>query len=103
LGYPEVCYVSSSSNKTTRFAPPPRAAKRAWSAENMTPMAMLLRQRPALFRSAMEQTRDVNEANIVVHGVMARALSRAGDAEHDLGASLACALQARSDRLAVTL
>jgi hypothetical protein len=93
----------SSSNKTTRFAPPARAAERAWSAENMRSNAGLLKQKSALYRRAVEQTCDVNEAYLVVHGVMARALSGVGDAEHDLGAALASALEMRSQRpMAVT-
>jgi hypothetical protein len=87
----------SFSNKTTRFAPPARAAGRAWSAKNMTQFSRLLRQGSALYRHAMEQTRDVNEAYLIVHGVMARALGRVGDA--DLDAALASALEVRSERL----
>jgi hypothetical protein len=72
----------------------------------MTSISSLLRQKSALYRRAVEQTCDVNEAYLVVHGVMARALSVAGDAEHDLGAALASVLEIRSqhlDRVAVTL
>lgn len=65
----------------------------------MTPTAMLLRQKSALFRSAVEQTCDVNEAYLVVHGVMANALRRVGNVEHDLGAALASALRLRTQRL----
>ena len=65
----------------------------------MTQFSRLLRQRSALCRHAMEQTRDVNEAYLVVHGVMAGALGRVGDVEHDLDAALALALEVRSERL----
>lgn len=68
----------------------------------MTPISHLLKQRPALFRSAVEQTRDANEAHLVVHGVMARALSSVRDVDHDLGPALASALEARSNRFVVT-
>jgi hypothetical protein len=67
----------------------------------MTPISRLLKQRPALCLRAVEQTRDVNEAYLVVHGVMAHALGQAGDAEHDLAAALRSALDVRSERLAV--
>ena len=62
----------------------------------MTSISGLLRQKSALYRLAVKQTCDVNEAYLVVHGVMARALSGVGDAEHDLGAALASALEMRS-------
>jgi hypothetical protein len=87
----------ASSNNTTRFAPPARAAERAWSAE-MTPISRLLKQTPSLCRRAMEQTLGANEAYLVVHNVMTRALSRLSDAEHDLGPALASALEIRGKR-----
>jgi hypothetical protein len=70
---------------------------------NMTTISGLLRQKTALYRRAVEQTCDVNEAYLVVHGVMARALSGVGEADRDLGAALASALEIRSHhRMAVT-
>lgn len=50
----------------------------------------------------MENTRDVNEAYLLVHHVMAGALSRVGDFELDLGPVLERALDKRSGRLART-
>jgi hypothetical protein len=71
----------------------------------MTSISRLLRQKTALYRRAVEQTCDVNEAYLVVHGVMAYALSGVSGADHDLGAALASALEIRSqhlDRMLVT-
>jgi hypothetical protein len=68
---------------------------------NMTLISKLLKQRSALCERAVEQTRDVNEGYLVVHGVMARAFNRASDGEHDLGGSLTLALDEHSSRLAV--
>jgi hypothetical protein len=69
----------------------------------MKSISGLLRQRSALYRRAVEQTCDVNEAYFVVHGVLARALSGVGDADRDLGAALASALEIRSQhRMTVT-
>ena len=61
----------------------------------MTPMAKLLRQAPALFRRALDHTRDVNEAYFLVHGVIATAVGqmRLGDQNSDT--ALACALEKR--------
>lgn len=69
----------------------------------MTSISRLLGQTSALYRRAVEQTCDVNEAYLVVHCVVARALSGVGG--HDLGAALASVLEVRSqhlDRMAVT-
>jgi len=65
----------------------------------MTSISRLLWQNSALCRRAVEQTRDVNEAYLVVHGVMAHALSGARGADQDLGAALTAALKVRSRRL----
>lgn len=65
----------------------------------MNPISKLLEQRPGLALRAMEQTRDLNEAYLIVHGVMTRALRRANDIEHDLGPDLTCALAVRTKRL----
>lgn len=65
----------------------------------MTATAKLLRQQASLYRSALDDTCDVNEAHLIVHHVMARALS-GGDPESDLGPSLARALHVRTRRLA---
>lgn len=65
----------------------------------MTRIASLLGQKSALCRRAFEQTSDMNEAYLMVHGVMARALSRTDGLEHDLGAALASALAGHSQRL----
>lgn len=62
----------------------------------MTSISGLLKQKSALYRRAVEQTCDVNEAYLVVHSVMARALGGGGDADRDLGAALASALEIRS-------
>jgi hypothetical protein len=69
----------------------------------MTPITRLLTQRPALFQSAVEQTRDINEAHFVVHGVMAFALNSVSDDDRDLAPALACALKVRSRRMAAAL
>lgn len=87
----------------TRFAPPVWAAERAWSATTMTPISKLLKQSPALFESAVEQTQDVNEAYFLIHGVMAFALNRARAGDLDLAPVLACALRTRSQRMAAAL
>ncbi len=68
----------------------------------MTAISRLLKQRSALCRRALEQTYDVNEAYLVVHGVMARALKCDEEPEHDLGPAMASALQLRSRRMAMT-
>jgi hypothetical protein len=65
----------------------------------MTPITRLLKQRPLLCEHAVERTRDVNEGYLLVHNVMARALGRANDAEHDLGAALTYALDLRAKHL----
>ena len=62
----------------------------------MTPMSGLLEQRPALCKRAVEATRDVNEAYLIVHQVMARAISRAGEHHSDLGPCLGIALDRRA-------
>lgn len=66
----------------------------------MTIVAMLLEQRSALCRTAVKQPRDVNEAYLVVHGVMADALDRGVGADGDLGVAMAAALEVRAQRLA---
>jgi hypothetical protein len=65
----------------------------------MTEISKLLKQRPGLALRAMEQTSDLNEAYLIVHGVMTRALGRANDSEHDLGPDLTCALAVRAKRI----
>jgi hypothetical protein len=65
----------------------------------MTLISRQLRQKSALYQRAVEQTCDVNEAHLLVHRVMAGALSRVGEAEYDLGAALTSALELRSQRL----
>jgi hypothetical protein len=47
----------------------------------MTSISRLLRRESALYRRAVDQTCDVNEAYLVVHGVKARALTTVGDAD----------------------
>ena len=61
----------------------------------MTATTRLLKQMPNLYRRALEQTRDVNEAYLLVHTVIARALSGGGDHSPDLGPALARRLDAR--------
>jgi hypothetical protein len=63
---------------------------------NMTPMTRLLKQRPALSKCAVEATNDVNEAYLIVHQVMTRAFSRAGEHDFDLSSSLGIALDKRA-------
>jgi hypothetical protein len=65
----------------------------------MTPITRLLTQRRDLCLRAVERTLDVNEGYLLVHNVMAKALSRAADSDPDLGPALACALDARAQRL----
>ncbi len=65
----------------------------------MTKMTRLLNQKPDLCRSAFAQTRDVNEAYLLVHNVMARAIARIADADIDLAPAMACALTTRARRL----
>lgn len=62
----------------------------------MTPMTRLLKQRPALSKRAVEATSDVNEAYLIVHRVMARAISRADERDFDLGRALGIALDKRA-------
>lgn len=62
----------------------------------MTPMTKLLKQRPALSKRAVEATGDVNEAYLIVHRVMAGAISRAEEHDFDLGPSLGIALDKRA-------
>lgn len=62
----------------------------------MTPMTRLLKQRPALCERAVEATSDVNEAYLIVHQVMARAISRVGEHNSDLSPSLGIALDKRA-------
>jgi hypothetical protein len=64
----------------------------------MTPMARLLRQRPALCERAVEATSDVNEAYLIVHQVMARAISCVREHDSDLRLSLGVALDKRAAR-----
>lgn len=92
--------VSGLQQQNDSFLAPSRAADTVWSARIMTSLARLLRQRPALCLRAVEVTRDVNEAYLIVHQVMAPALSAAGDHEFDFGPSLARALDKRARRLA---
>ena len=66
----------------------------------MTPTERLLKQRPTLYRRALEHTRDVNEAHLLVHRVMACALSRVSAPESDLGPVLLHLIEMRSRRLA---
>ena len=67
----------------------------------MTPISRLLKQRRGLYHRAVEQTLDVNEAYLIVHGVMTHAFAHAGDA--DLSDALSSALDVRAQRLAVAL
>ncbi len=62
----------------------------------MTPMTRLLKQRSALSKRAVEATSDVNEAYLIVHQVMARAISRVSEHDSDLGPSLGVALDKRA-------
>jgi len=66
---------------------------------NMTPIANLLKQKSALCLHALEQTQDLNEAHLLVHGVMTRALARVDGAIPDLGSAMTLALDARAQRL----
>lgn len=66
----------------------------------MTPTTNLLRQQSTLYRRAFDDTRDVNEAYLIVHDVMARALNRGFDLDVDLEPALARALDMRTRRLA---
>jgi hypothetical protein len=66
----------------------------------MTPMARLLRQSSGLHQRARENTHDVNEAYLIVHQVMTRAIGCADKHESDLGPALTRALEHRKQRLA---
>lgn len=61
----------------------------------MTATTRLLKQMPNLYRRALEHTRDVNEAYLLVHAVIARALSGGSDHNPDLGPALARRLDMR--------
>lgn len=65
----------------------------------MTPTARLLKQKPSLFQRAVSDTRDVNEAYLIVHNVMARAFHPLSRADCDLAPALMRALGARTLRL----
>jgi hypothetical protein len=65
----------------------------------MTAIVELLKQKVALCIHAFEQTRDLNEAHLLVHGVMARALGRVDGPKQDLSAAMTQALNARALRL----
>lgn len=65
----------------------------------MTPMARLLKQRRALCKQAVEATSDVNEAYLIVHRVMARAIGCPDEHDADLGPSLGIALNKRAARM----
>jgi hypothetical protein len=65
----------------------------------MTPTTRLLDQKLGLFRRAVEQTCDVNEAYLLVHRVMSRGLSRVTELDQDLGIALTDALETRRRRL----
>ena len=67
---------------------------------SMTPMARLLEQRPSLYRRALEHTRDVNEAHLLVHRVMACALTWVSAPESGPGPVLLRLIEMRSRRLA---
>jgi len=67
----------------------------------MTPMTRLLKQRPDLCRGALAQTHDVNEAYLLVHHEMARALSRISDSDSDLGPEIGRELSARREQAAL--
>jgi len=66
----------------------------------MTPITLLLRQKPTLCSYALAQTADLNEAHLLVHGVMTNALRLVSGSEQDLAPAMTLALNARADRLA---
>jgi hypothetical protein len=66
----------------------------------MTPIALVLEQRSTLLLHAFEQTRDLNEAYFLVHGVITQALGRVGGPEQDLGSVMKRALDARARQTA---
>jgi hypothetical protein len=94
--------LPSPATKRLAYLPLVSAARSAWSAQQMTPMTRLLRQSSDLHLSARENTQDVNEAYLVVHQVMTRAIGRAEDHDSDLGAALARALEQRAKRLSAS-
>jgi hypothetical protein len=98
----EACSSFVLSNKMTRFSPPRWAAERAWSAE-MTPITRLLKQKTRLCKRAIERTLDVNEGYLVVHNVMAKALSRLSGEDYDLEPALASALDIHAKRMQAAL
>jgi len=65
----------------------------------MTPTAALLLQSPALRRRACEHTRDTNEAYLMVHNVMVRALGGADGEAPEL--ALARAIDKRANCSAI--
>lgn len=64
----------------------------------MTQITRLLSQNQALCQAAVEQTGDVNEAYLVVHGVMAHAFDCDEGSAPDLAVALMSALQRRAPR-----
>ena len=64
-----------------------------------SPIARVLKQRTNLFTQALEQTRDVNEAHLLVHGVVSHALKRVDEETGNLAAAMNEALHARASRL----
>jgi hypothetical protein len=65
----------------------------------MTPISRLLMQKATLCLRAFEQTRDLNEAHILVHGVISNALGRINGPKQDLALAMESALDARARRL----
>jgi hypothetical protein len=66
----------------------------------MTPISRLLSQAKGLHQRARQSTNDANEAYLLVHHVMTRAIGRISEHDADLGPALTRALQCRSLRLA---
>lgn len=66
----------------------------------MTEITRLLRQKTVLCARAFEHTRDLNEAYLIVHGVMTKALRSVGSMQPDLGRAMTVALDARARSLA---
>jgi hypothetical protein len=65
----------------------------------MTPISRLLSQGKGLHQRATLSVNDVNEAYLLVHHVMTRAIGRIGEQDVDLGPAMTRALQRRSLRL----
>jgi hypothetical protein len=68
--------------------------------QNMTRNDHLLMQKRTLCQHAFKETRDLNEAYLLVHCVISHALGQADSDDENLVSAMSVALTARAQRLA---